>query len=236
MSMTTLRSCICNYSVSASDLGPSRLCSVIDGCRAGYRQGAGRGLGQPHRKSYSTSPAHPCRTSIVTVTSPALQVSNVTAATDQDGNYQVLDLPAPGVYKVSFARAGFQTFVRTDLNLSCRLRSPRRRCHEGRAGGANGRSDWIQPGCRYGEHLWRHNLTDGRKLNSHRKDWAFRNCFPCPPESACRGSRMSATATWRLAVQLSPTESFRSHTFRWKVSMSPVPTILIRLCISIPCH
>src|ERR1700686_1292644 len=54
----------------------------------------------------------------VSVTSPALQVSNVTAITDQEGNYQVLDLPAPGVYKVSFAHAGFQTFVRTDLNLA----------------------------------------------------------------------------------------------------------------------
>ncbi len=54
----------------------------------------------------------------VSVTSPALQVSNVTAVTDQEGNYQVLDLPAPGLYKVSFAHAGFQTFVRTDLNLA----------------------------------------------------------------------------------------------------------------------
>src|ERR1700693_2211271 len=54
----------------------------------------------------------------VSATSPALQVSNVTAVTDQDGNYRVLDLPAPGVYKVSFARPGFQTFVRTDLNLN----------------------------------------------------------------------------------------------------------------------
>jgi hypothetical protein len=54
----------------------------------------------------------------ISVTSPALQVSNVTAVTDQDGNYRVLDLPAPGVYKVSFARPGFQTFVRTDLNLN----------------------------------------------------------------------------------------------------------------------
>src|ERR1700680_4183358 len=49
----------------------------------------------------------------VSVTSPALQVSSMTAVTDQDGNYQVLDLPAPGVYKVSFAHAGFQTLVRT---------------------------------------------------------------------------------------------------------------------------
>jgi len=54
----------------------------------------------------------------ISVTSPALQVPNVTAVTDQEGNYQVLDLPAPGVYKVSFARPGFQTFARTDLNLT----------------------------------------------------------------------------------------------------------------------
>jgi len=54
----------------------------------------------------------------VAVTSPALQISSVAAVTNQEGNYQVLDLPAPGVYKISFARAGFQTFVRTDLNLA----------------------------------------------------------------------------------------------------------------------
>ena len=54
----------------------------------------------------------------VSVTSPALQVSNASAVTNQEGNYQVLDLPAPGVYKVSFSRPGFQTFVRTDLNLT----------------------------------------------------------------------------------------------------------------------
>lgn len=54
----------------------------------------------------------------VTVTSPALQVSSVAAVTNQEGNYQVLDLPAPGVYRISFARASFQTFVRTDLNLT----------------------------------------------------------------------------------------------------------------------
>jgi hypothetical protein len=54
----------------------------------------------------------------VSVTGPALQVPQMNVATDTDGNYKVLDLPAPGVYKVSFARAGFQTFVRADLNLS----------------------------------------------------------------------------------------------------------------------
>jgi hypothetical protein len=55
---------------------------------------------------------------VVSVTSPALQVPSVTVSTDQDGNYQVLDLPAPGVYKINFAHAGFQTFIRADLNLS----------------------------------------------------------------------------------------------------------------------
>jgi hypothetical protein len=60
----------------------------------------------------------PVPDAIVAVTSPVLQVSSVTATADQDGNYQVLDLPAPGVYKITFAHAGFQTFVRADLNLS----------------------------------------------------------------------------------------------------------------------
>jgi hypothetical protein len=34
----------------------------------------------------------------VAVTGPALQVPEVSVATDSDGNYKVLDLPAPGVY------------------------------------------------------------------------------------------------------------------------------------------
>jgi hypothetical protein len=54
----------------------------------------------------------------VTVTSPALQVPLLTAKTDTDGNYQVLELPAPGVYRVTFARAGFRTLVRSDIILS----------------------------------------------------------------------------------------------------------------------
>jgi hypothetical protein len=53
----------------------------------------------------------------VTVTSPALQVPQVAATTDAEGNYRVLDLPAPGVYKATFTQEGFQTFVRDDLNL-----------------------------------------------------------------------------------------------------------------------
>jgi hypothetical protein len=54
----------------------------------------------------------------VTVTGPKLQVPAVTTTTNEDGNYQVLDLPSPGVYKVAFAHPGFETLLRQDLNLS----------------------------------------------------------------------------------------------------------------------
>ncbi|HXJ40485.1 MAG TPA: carboxypeptidase regulatory-like domain-containing protein [Bryobacteraceae bacterium] len=54
----------------------------------------------------------------IAVTSPALQVSQVTAVTDADGSYRLLDLPAPGVYKATFSRDGFQTYLRGDINLS----------------------------------------------------------------------------------------------------------------------
>jgi hypothetical protein len=53
----------------------------------------------------------------IDVTSPALQVPSVSTISDQDGNYKVLDLPAPGVYRVAFSLTGFQTFVRDGLNL-----------------------------------------------------------------------------------------------------------------------
>lgn len=52
------------------------------------------------------------------VAGSALQVGSVSASTNQEGDYQVLDLPAPGVYKVNFTHSGFQTFVRADLSLS----------------------------------------------------------------------------------------------------------------------
>lgn len=54
----------------------------------------------------------------VSVTGSALQVAAIAASTDQEGNYQVLDLPAPGIYKLNFTHPGFQTLVRGDLNLS----------------------------------------------------------------------------------------------------------------------
>jgi Carboxypeptidase regulatory-like domain len=55
---------------------------------------------------------------LVMVTSPQLQVPQVTTTSDAEGNYKVLDLPAPGVYHVAFSATGFRTFVQEGLNLS----------------------------------------------------------------------------------------------------------------------
>src|ERR1700684_324434 len=55
---------------------------------------------------------------VVRVKSPVLQVPEVVAITDDAGRYQILNLPAPGVYTLSFESAGFQTYVREGLNLS----------------------------------------------------------------------------------------------------------------------
>src|ERR1700678_4091628 len=55
---------------------------------------------------------------LVTVTSPQLQVPQVTTTSDAEGNYKVLELPAPGVYRVTFVLTGFQTFRQEGLNLS----------------------------------------------------------------------------------------------------------------------
>jgi Carboxypeptidase regulatory-like domain len=55
---------------------------------------------------------------LVTATSPQLQVPQVKATTDAHGNYKILNLPAPGVYKVTFALQGFQAFTRGDLHLT----------------------------------------------------------------------------------------------------------------------
>jgi hypothetical protein len=54
----------------------------------------------------------------VTVTSPALQVPELTTTTDANGDYKLLDLPAPGVYRVSFTLAGFETYTQEGVNLS----------------------------------------------------------------------------------------------------------------------
>src|ERR1700678_3959051 len=54
----------------------------------------------------------------VTVTSPALQVPELTTTTDANGDYKLLDLPAPGVYHVSFTLAGFETYSQEGVNLT----------------------------------------------------------------------------------------------------------------------
>lgn len=55
---------------------------------------------------------------LVTATSPQLQVRQVTATSDAGGQYKILNLPAPGVYTVTFTRQGFQAFTREGLNLT----------------------------------------------------------------------------------------------------------------------
>jgi hypothetical protein len=54
----------------------------------------------------------------VTLTSPALQVPQLTTTTDATGSYKFVNLPAPGIYRITFEREGFQTFVRSDFNLT----------------------------------------------------------------------------------------------------------------------
>ena len=54
----------------------------------------------------------------ITVTGSALQVPQVSTISDSEGNYKVLDLPAPAVYRISFAAHGFATYVQAGLNLS----------------------------------------------------------------------------------------------------------------------
>lgn len=54
----------------------------------------------------------------VTVTSPALQVSQLTTHTDSQGNYKFVILPAPGTYKLVFTAASFRTVVKQGITLT----------------------------------------------------------------------------------------------------------------------
>ncbi len=54
---------------------------------------------------------------VVTVTSPALQVPSLTATTDSQGAYRFVDLPAPGVYRITFEAKGFRTAIEDGVNL-----------------------------------------------------------------------------------------------------------------------
>jgi len=60
----------------------------------------------------------PLANATITVTGPALQVQKVVGKTDDSGNYTIVDLPAPGTYRISFAAQGFQTYVQSDVHLT----------------------------------------------------------------------------------------------------------------------
>ena len=53
----------------------------------------------------------------VTAASPALQVGQLTAVTDGEGKYQIVDLPR-GTYQVRFELQGFQPLIRQDVQLT----------------------------------------------------------------------------------------------------------------------
>jgi Carboxypeptidase regulatory-like domain len=53
---------------------------------------------------------------VATLTSPALQVRQMTAVSDPTGNYRFGELPV-GVYKVTFDLSGFTTLIRDELRL-----------------------------------------------------------------------------------------------------------------------
>jgi hypothetical protein len=53
----------------------------------------------------------------VTASSPALQVGQLTAVTDGEGKYQIVDLPR-GTYQVRFELQGFQPLIRQDVQLT----------------------------------------------------------------------------------------------------------------------
>lgn len=55
---------------------------------------------------------------MISASSPALQVPMVKATTDANGNYTLLNLPAPGVYQVTFEAQGFGRVVHPGVQLT----------------------------------------------------------------------------------------------------------------------
>ncbi len=53
----------------------------------------------------------------VTISSPTLQVGQIVAVSEADGNYRVGELPA-GLYRIAFELAGFKAYVLTDFRLT----------------------------------------------------------------------------------------------------------------------
>ena len=111
----------------------------------------------------------------------------MTTVTDAEGNYRLRDLPAPGVYRVVFELAGFQT-------IALRGRQPDRRLH--RTGlmramkvstvsetvEVSGQSPVVDTVSVAGVSSIQH----GRVSNPSRSDWASRTCSRWPRASVCR--------------------------------------------------
>lgn len=57
----------------------------------------------------------------VVVKGSALQIQQVSSEAGSDGVYTIVDLPAPGTYRVEFTASGFQTLVQTDVHLTVGL-------------------------------------------------------------------------------------------------------------------
>ena len=57
----------------------------------------------------------------VTVSGTALQVPRFNSVTDAEGSYTILDLAAPGAYRVVFSAVGFQIYVQADVHLTVGL-------------------------------------------------------------------------------------------------------------------
>src|SRR5262245_32276324 len=53
----------------------------------------------------------------VTITSPALQLPQIVAATASDGTYHFVDLP-PGLYRIKYELSGFTTVIRDEVRLN----------------------------------------------------------------------------------------------------------------------
>jgi hypothetical protein len=56
----------------------------------------------------------------VELSGPQLDARTKTAVTDARGQYTIVDLP-PGIYKMTFARAGFSTLVRELVDITSGL-------------------------------------------------------------------------------------------------------------------
>ena len=77
-----------------------------------YAQNTGRLIGVVRDASKGVLPG-----STVTATSPAMPGGPVTAVTNEQGEYQLINLP-PGVYKVTVGLAGFGTYEELDLRVT----------------------------------------------------------------------------------------------------------------------